>query len=191
MIIERIEIPNFILEIPLTKGRRAKKDETGRITNKAWINKPRVKRINGQDIWVGINEHLRSKMAKELKLYLYDKIKDIEPITTFPIGIDLEFHFVIPENDSKLPDIDNISLWWRKCLHDALAGNVDYIPYSSQTLKDDGTIVVKKHYEPNHSEYPPKIPDDNIKYVREANNKFIPITDKEERKIVIIIRTLE
>ncbi len=93
--ITRIEIPEYILEIPLTKGRRAKKNAEGKITNTRWLDKPRVKRLNGQDLWVGIDQHLRSKLAKELKKYLYEYIRDMEPIEgeLFPIGIDMQFHF--------------------------------------------------------------------------------------------------
>lgn len=190
MILHKIEIPNFITEVELTKTRRAKKNSEGKITNKAWINKPRTKKINGQDIWVGINPHLRSKIARELKIYMYDNIKHIGKIEEFPIGIDMIFYMPISDNNSILPDIDNISVWYRKCLHDALAGSVDYIPYFIQNTNKNGDVVVKKAFAPNHQDYPPLIPDDNIKYIQEANVKFVEINDLENRKLEIIIRKI-
>lgn len=190
MILHKIEIPQFITEIELTKTRRAKKDAEGKITNKAWLNKPRTKKINGQDLWVGINPHLRSKMGRELKIYMYDKIKHIGRIEQFPIAIDMIFYMPISTNNSILPDIDNIVVWYRKCLHDALAGSVDYIPYFIQNLDKNNNIVLKKAMAPNHQDYPPLIPDDNIKYIQEANTKFVEVASMEDRKLEIIIRTI-
>src|ERR1019366_2814626 len=115
----------------------------------------------------------------------------IEPITTFPIAIDIEYHLPIPENESKLPDIDNMSIWWRKVLQDALAGNVDYIPYNITKTNAKGEQITKKSYLPNHADYPPKIPDDNITYITEANNKFVKCDTINDRKLVITIRTID
>lgn len=190
MILEQIEIPLYIQQVELTKGRKPKRNEAGEITNLRTINKPRVKRINGQDLWVGIDPHMRSKMARVIKLYFYDKIKDIKPIEQFPIGIDMEFHFKMEENDNKLPDIDNIAVWYRKCLHDALAGSVDYIPHYVQTTDKKGNTKQKTVYIANHADYPPKIPDDSIRYIQEANTKYVEVQTEEERKLVITIRSL-
>lgn len=190
MILHKIEIPEFITEVELTKKRRAKKNSEGKITNKAWINKPRVKKINGQDIWVGINPHLRSKIARELKIYMYEKIKHIGRIEEYPLAIDMIFYMPISNNESTLPDLDNIVVWYRKCLHDALAGSVDYIPYFIQNMDKDEKITIKKAFAPNHTDYPPLIPDDNVKYIQEANTKFVEIDSYENRKLEIIIRTI-
>ena len=171
-----IEIPNYMLEVCISKKRRPKYDEDGNLTNKRTVGKPRMMKINGQSLWVTMNHNLRSKIAKELKYYLYQQIKDIPHIEEYPIGVDMEFY--LPYGDY---DIDNICLWWRKCFQDALAGNIDYIKY-----EEDG----KTKYLPNHTDYPPKIPDDNVRYIQEANNKFIPVDSMDNRKLLIRINAL-
>lgn len=180
-IIEIIEIPEFILGIPLTKGRRAKKDKDGKITNKAWLNKPRVYKINGQDLWSGIDYNLRAKISKELKKYLYEQIRHIKPIDTYPIGIDMEFHLPINDKVQWKPDVDNICTWWRKCLHDALTGNLELIPYY---------INDKRHFLKDEVNYPAKILDDNVDFIREANTRFVPCEKIEDRKLIITINKL-
>ncbi len=170
----RIEIPNYIKQVQLTKTRRAKKNSEGIVTNASTINKPRYKRINGQDLWSIIDPHLRAKMAREIKKYFYDLLSHIDPIENYPIGVNLEFYGELGDQD-----IDNLSLWYRKCIHDALAGSVDYKPVTNE----NGKI----HYEPNHIDFPPKIPDDNVNYIREANTKFI---ESDEEKLTIIINEL-
>ena len=50
---------------------------------------------------------------------MYNKIKHIGRIEDFPIAIDMIFYMPISDNNSILPDIDNIVVWYRKTLHDA------------------------------------------------------------------------
>lgn len=171
----KIDIHDYITHVELTKKRRAKKDSQGNIINASTINKPRVKKINGQDLWVIIDPHLRAKMAKEIKKYFYNILKDIGTISIFPIGVDLEFYGPLGDYD-----IDNMSIWYRKCIHDALAGNVEYL---SVINEETG----KKYLKADHINYPPIIPDDNVNYIQEANTKFIP---SDETKLTIIINSL-
>ena len=170
----RIEIPNYITHIELTKKRRPVYREDGTIKNSRSLDKPRVKRINGQDLWVGIDPHLRAKMAKELKKYFYTFIKDLEPINKYPISVDMEFHQKTGEYD-----LDNLSLWYRKCFHDSLTGNVEFMP----SISDEG----KKSHVANHDKYPPKIPDDTVKFISEFKTTFVEITEDAEPKLIITI----
>ncbi len=55
----------------------------------------------------------------------------------------------------------------------------------------EGNIKMKTHYEPNRADYPPKIPDDNITFIQENNTKFFPCKSLEDRKLVIIINSLD
>ena len=112
----RIEIPDYITHIELTKKRRPVYREDGTVKNERLLNKPRVKKINGQDLWVTIDPHLRSKIAKELKKYFYEIIRDLPIISEFPIGITMDFYGKVGDFD-----IDNLSLWYRKCFHDVKA----------------------------------------------------------------------
>jgi hypothetical protein len=100
--------------------------ETGEkiIANPKVANKPRVKKISGQDIWVGINHHLRSKIAREVKKYFENAFKNLKPlkIEDYPIGVCIDFYKPIGDGDY---DLDNLSLIYRKCCHDALKGIIE------------------------------------------------------------------
>ncbi len=175
----RIEIPEFITHIELSKKRRAKKDENGKITNPRSAGTPKLKKINGQDLWVTIDHNLRSKMGRELKKYMYENaVRHLDefPLDSYPIGIDMEFHLPVGPYD-----IDNLQVWYRKCFHDALAGSVDYKPYM---------INGKKTYVPNVEDYPAKIIDDSVEFIREANTKIVFVDTIEERKLIIKINKL-
>jgi len=181
-LIETIEIPQYIQEVCISKRRRPKYDEEGNITNKRTAGKPRMLQINGQSLWVSMNPYIRSKIADELKKYFYEQIRHIDPIENYPISIDMEFHLPY-----KNYDIDNLSVWYRKCFHDALAGSVGYVAQEIEETNSKGEIVTKKYYLPNHDDYPPKIPDDNVSYIQEANTKFIPVDTMNDRKLIIKI----
>ncbi len=112
-LIRTIEIPQYMQDVCISKKRRAKYNEEGELTNKRTVGKPRMMRINGQSLWVTMNHNLRSKISKEIKHYLYELIKDMEPINEYPIGVDMEFYLPYGEYD-----IDNVCIWWHKCFHD-------------------------------------------------------------------------
>lgn len=94
------------------------------ISNPKTANKPRIKKISGQDIWVGINYHLRSKIAKEVKNYFKVAFKNIKPLENkdYPIGVCIDFYKPIGDGDY---DLDNLALIYRKCCHDALKGIIE------------------------------------------------------------------
>lgn len=127
-------------------------------------------KISGQDIWTGINHHLRSKIAKELKKFFYEHISNFEKLkpTDYPIGISIEIYDVID-----CADIDNLEHIYRKCLHDSLAGNVEFIQ------DENGKFC------PDRQKYPPIIEDDNLHFVRQMITTFYPIESHDDNMMII------
>jgi hypothetical protein len=127
-------------------------------------------KISGQDFWTGINCHIRSKISKELKKFFYEAIKDFEPLqdSDYPIGIDLNIYDVLEG-----ADIDNLTFVYRKCLHDALGGNVEFI-------KD-----ANGKFCPDRTKYPPIIQDDSLFFVRRICSEFHPIKCHEDNMMII------
>ena len=138
-----IEIPNYLTHVQLTKGRRPKYytkgtnipkkyqkykqyDSKGRllddnkkplIANPASVNKPRIKKINGQELYSGnMPPHMRSKVVACIKESFEPFLKKVKPILDFPIRIDAELH-TIPGTWGW--DLDNQWIY-HKCFQDAL-----------------------------------------------------------------------
>jgi hypothetical protein len=141
------------------------------VKNSKTAGKERKIKISGQDIWTGINCHLRSKMAKDLKHFFYDAIKHIDFIgeENYPIGVYMEFYDKIED----CADIDNLQFIYRKTLHDALSGNVEFVK------NKDGKFI------PDRENYPAKIKDDNLYVIRKMETEFFPIDEEEEPKLII------
>lgn len=80
---------------------------------------PKLKKISGQDIWVGLPFHLRTKIARDVKAYFLEQLDDLQEInpSLFPIGVDITFVKSIDRNNW---DIDNLALIYRKVLLDCL-----------------------------------------------------------------------
>jgi len=157
-------------------------DESGNriIKNTRTAGKPRTHRISGQDVWSGIDHNLRSKIGKELKKYLYDKVKHLTPIKNYPIGIGLTFYNKIGDYD-----LDNLEYWYRKCLHDALCGNVEFlkrlVPLKTNPKK------MKATYIPDRVKYKPLIEDDSVKFIQSKPCNFVEVEESINRKLVIEI----
>ena len=144
-----ITIPEYIKHVTLSNKRRAKYytkkskipkkyaklgynkkgqliDGLGNpvIANPRVVGTPRLKKINGQDFYKGTDSHhIRSKVVSELKGFFKKFLKDIDPVTVFPVQIKLELHDVIGVGNW---DLDN--LWiYNKCMQDALV-DVGIIP---------------------------------------------------------------
>ena len=200
-----IEIPNYIREIQLSKSRRPKyypetdsipkryqndrygfingylyelETSTKLVKNKAYIQKPRFKRIQGQDIWRGINFNLRSKISKEIKKYFYEQFRGIPYITEYPLEIRIDYYDKMNEGE----DLDNLAYWYRKCIHDALCGNVEF---NKVNVEKEGKTVQENI--PDREKYPQIIVDDSKKYIQSIPTKFHPIKDDETPKMVIEI----
>jgi hypothetical protein len=209
--IAKIEIKDYIQDIILSKARRPVYYKKGVELTKAlqtrldkgdvcWDNKgclidsegnkivkntrtagkPRTHRISGQDVWSGIDHNLRSKIGKELKKYLYDHVKHLKPIKHYPIGVSLNFF-----NKEGDYDLDNLEYWYRKCLHDALCGNVEFlkklVPQKTNPKK------TKPVYIPDRRKYKPIIDDDSVKYIQSKPCYFTPVSETSDRKLVIEI----
>lgn len=174
-ILYHFEINDYIKQVEISKARRAKyrtlKSGEKKISNPKTAGKPRYFKINGQDLWSGIDHNLRSKVAKEIKKYFYNNyFRDIKEIEEFPIGIYLGFYGELGDFD-----IDNLVVWYRKCIADALAGNVEF---KKQVTNG------KVRYVADKAKFPPKIPDDSVKFIRAIPTEFI---ESETNKLIITI----
>jgi Holliday junction resolvase RusA-like endonuclease len=139
-----IEIPKYIKHILLSNKRRAtyymkgeqipkrflaKKypfDKKNRmvdfegkpiIKNQRTVGTPRLKKINGQDIYSGYaTHHLRANMVNQIKESFMQVLKGIPRVNYSPVRIDAEIHDVIGAANW---DLDN--LWiYIKCMQDCL-----------------------------------------------------------------------
>lgn len=144
--------------------------------------KPRVIKIHGQLIWSGINHFTRSKIAKEMKTYFYEQFRDTIPElldpSTYPLGIRIDVYDNIEEGE----DLDNMMFIYRKAIHDALCGNVDFKKTAIGKYKNGR---VKYGFIPDREKYPPKIVDDDKQHIQEINSRFYPI-NKEDKCALFI-----
>jgi hypothetical protein len=199
-ILREIRIRNFINRITLSKKRKSKhylkngtsipkKYQTEKydfnkdgvliditthipvVKNIRTAGKERTIKISGQDIWVGMNHHLRSKISKELKKFFYDAIKECQVLDDkdYPIGISIDIYDVIQSS----ADIDNFEHIYRKCLHDALAGNIEFVKNENGKFSSD------------KENYISIIKDDNLNYVRQMVTTFYPIENHDDSQMII------
>lgn len=199
-----VVVPDYIKQVQLSKSRRAKYYKEGDRIPKKYSNtenynfvkdclteiatgqrvvrnvrtagKERLKKVQGQDIWRGINFNLRSKIAKELKKYFYEYFRGIPRVNKYPIGIRIDFYDNVEEGE----DIDNMIYFYRKTIHDALSGNVDFKKVTFTKNNVEVTEMV-----PDHQNYPPIIIDDSKKYVQSIPTRFYPIGKDEKPKMEI------
>lgn len=154
-----IEIPNYLTHVQLTKGRRAKYYTKGTkipkkysklkkydsknrlcgadgkpiVANPASINKPRIKKINGQELYSGnMPPHLRSKIVSVLKEHFMEALCKCNRIEHFPIAIEAEL-YTIP--GAMNWDLDNQWIY-HKCFQDALVAN--------HIIPDDNIFYITK-----------------------------------------------
>lgn len=144
------------------------------VKNPIAAGKPRYWTISGQDLWSGMDPHLRSKVGHAMKVYFYEKIKHFTPITNlneYPIGV----RIIIWDIDNG-GDLDNMIYIYRKTIHDALCGNVEFVP-----ITDGGKVK----YKPDYDKFPPILIDDSKKYINDLHSKFVAINDHNRRKMII------
>lgn len=123
-------VPKKYKDLKFVKGVLVHPDGVKVVANSRSVGTPRFKKINGQEIYSGMPHHMRAKIVKEMKESFKKHLKDVEPITEFPIQIEVEIHTTIEEGNW---DLDN--LWiYNKCFQDALADagiipddNIQYI----------------------------------------------------------------
>jgi hypothetical protein len=154
-----IVIPQYLTHVQLTKGRRPKYytkgkhipkkyqkykvfDAKGRllgpdnkplIANPASVNKPRIKKINGQELYSGnMPPHLRSKIVAVLKQHFEDHLRKCNPLSDFPIAVEAELYTVPGAMNW---DLDNQWIY-HKCFQDALV--------SQNIIPDDNIFYITK-----------------------------------------------
>ncbi len=152
-IIYRVEIPDYIEYVILSKERRAKyykkgdkipkkytdrskygfsnkgilidlKTEEKIISNPRSVGTPRRMKIAGQAIWQGIGFHLRSKIARDLKGFFKSHLKELKPIPKDKYPIGVAIDFYKPIGEGNW-DLDNHALIYRKTLMDSLKGVIE------------------------------------------------------------------
>lgn len=144
MLLRSIEIPNYIRQVTLSNKRRAKYytkddelpkkftdpkfDKKGRLLGKTGlpvirnvrtVGKPRLKTINGQELYSGLTmPFVRSTMVRQIKESFAKHLKKVLPLKyeDFPVKMCLELHD-IPKDGNW--DLDNKWIY-TKCLLDAL-----------------------------------------------------------------------
>ena len=131
----QIIIPKFESHFILSKARRAKyrtkKDGSRYVSNPKYAGKPRLWRVNGQDLYSGVlHPQQRSKITKYYHEYLTKFIPKKLKLKEFPISTRVEIHEV---KQDVLPDASN--LWiWLKWFEDVLT--------ESEVIPDDGPNYV-------------------------------------------------
>jgi len=145
-------LTDFLVE--LASGRKI-------VANEAHVGQRNVANINGQGIYNGnIAQHDRNNMMKQIKAQFAKALKDLPPLTAFPIRIRVYVFDTIMDNtysNGQDWDMDNRFFPYGKAFAD--------------TLKGTG-----------------KIPDDNIYYITEPPHAiFVPVEDTQDRKLVIRI----
>jgi hypothetical protein len=211
----KIVIPHYINKVAISKQRRAQYFKAGDsipqkygdkrykiippgtgvltdtdtmekvIKNSLSVGKPRYWIIAGNDVLSGIDYNLRSKVFKELKRYFYEFFREIKPIDKrfYPITIGIDFFDILGDYD-----LDNLIIVYRKCITDALCGNVEFVKTDTgKKNKNDATVY---NYVPDYEKYPKKLLDDNVRYVQGVPTMFYPVNREEDRQMVITINSL-
>jgi len=209
----RKEVPNYIKKVAISKPARTqyykqsdripKKYSSDRfkIKNKFLVDsktgekvvkristgKPREHSIRGQEIWRGMNYHLRSKIASELKKWIYKQIEDIPVLNDeliYPLSIRIDFYDNVNEGE----DLDNMIYFYRKCTHDALCGNVEFSKVEIGKDKKNKPIF---QMIPDREKFPPKIIDDDKLHVQDIPTRFYPIEEGGTPLMIIEICSLK
>lgn len=146
--------------------------ETGErvLANPQAAGTPNMMSINGQKLYNGaMHKHTRNKVMQDLKAFMTPFVNQLDPVTDFPLIIEMELHDTIRETSSNsLWDLDNRAWPYIKTFQDCLTGNKDR----------DGNLRCKQI-----------IPDDNLLFVTTPPvPKFIPVATAEERKLVFRLK---
>ena len=184
----RIEIPEFITHVKLSNKRRAKYYTKGKkiptkyttseytynkegilihkvtrlpiISNPRSVGTPRIKKINGQDIYRGNNDpHVRSKMVSSMKEFFSNEVRKRKvqpiPLDHYPLEMELEMHL---PNAGEAFDIDNAGWLYVKVIQDVLT--------TTRVIRNDVAILLPKS----------------------GGVQYVPLDEGEQRKLVILLR---
>lgn len=97
------------------KNRLLGADEEPLIANPKAVGTPKLQKINGQAIYGGIHHSMRSKIVLAMKEYFCAKVKELQPATSFPVMVLLEFGYQ-EDNIDSIPDIDNLWIYTKTIL---------------------------------------------------------------------------
>lgn len=174
-----IEIPKFITHVQLSESRKAKyyttPDGEVKLKNPHTVGTPKLQKITNQFIYSSSHHSIRDKVVSEMKLFISKHLKDIPPITSFPVEIECEFH--APRNFGSGVRSRNGEIYWlppRRALKARWDIGNQYIwsKCFDDVIVDEGII-----------------PDDNISYVHKTGGiKYIECETFEERKLVFTIK---
>lgn len=157
---KRLEAKNYPFD---DKGRMI--DHAGALVvkNARTVGTPRLKKINGQDIYSGYaTHHLRANMVNQIKASFMKVLKNIPQVNYTPVRIDAQIHEVIGAANW---DLDN--LWiYIKCMQDCLT--------DAGIIPDDTIEYVTKA--PSFEFFP--VPD-------EESRKMVFIIRKELRDVIL------
>lgn len=133
------------------------------IANPRAAGTPNYVVINGQKIYNGeVAGPIRNKMMKEIKAFMAPFIAELDPITDFPIRINMEIHDVIKEDGYSFWDVDNRAWPYIKAFQDCLTGD--------------------------RGNYRKIIEDDHMMYITQPPIPlFVPVSNSEDRKLVFTI----
>lgn len=127
------------------------------IANTKTVGKPRLEKVNGQNIYNGTaNPIMRSALINKIHNYFKPLLKDVvipKDIEYYPLCLELIFYV----KDQGKFNVDNDNKWiWRKCIQD--------------TITELGIW-----------------PDDNVNVISRNEEETILISDEEEQKLIINI----
>lgn len=139
------------------------KKSTGepQLANPQTAGKPRYWVVNFQDIWNGnMAKQDRAMKVDRLKSIIRPYIQELEPITTFPIGLELYIF-----NTSCPVDISNKGVIYTKIIEDLLVN-------TNKDKPDNKNII----------------PDDSVEYIVDSGRTvFKKVETEEEKKMEIVI----
>jgi len=184
-----IEIPNFITQVKMSNSRRPKYytktdkipkkfagynfDAKGRllgpdnqpvVKNSRSVDKPRYKKINGQEFYSGVaSPIIRVKIVNAIKDYFRPFVEPIAKIKSFPVQLECHFYDVPDRSDW---DLDNKWIYC-KVFQDLLVhtgkipdDNIKYISksasiefYPVETEEERKLVFVIKPDTRNHSTF--------------------------------------
>ena len=131
------------------------------VANPGKAGEPRYRKLSGNDFASGYGSpHIRAKLVRKLKDFYRPYVREMNPITEFPIWVDWHIYTTIPD---RLFDLSNFWFYY-KYFEDCLFEDED----------QDGNDIE------------PIIPDDNVKYVTKPGTAPIlhPIQNWENRKFI-------
>jgi len=155
----RIEIPDFITHVPLSKTK--------------------YRKINGQNVYSGMNPHIRAKLMRELHDFLRPYVKKSWDLTP-PRSVRLEFH--VPVNFGSVKRVMNkktgkSELQWKEPVNpNEATWDVDNQWIWTKAFND---VLVQEKV----------ISDDNVTKIQSSGEiKWVPVDHIDDRKLVFVIQ---